>query len=215
VSLPPVPIYFCHFRDVSEMRIDSVKQDVWRDLPHAVLKDCATGQKPRLSTTARAFWTRHSLFIRFDCEDDSVVATMTRHDDPIYEEDVVEVFISETGNIETYKEFEQSPFNVRFDALVFNDLQGNVRLDKTWNAQDWRSNAITKGENRVYVWELPFSNFAGGTPEVGTVWRINFYRVDRGTAVNDDLYLAWSPTGEQNFHIPQRFGMVFFVNLLT
>ena len=43
-------------------------------------------------------------------------------------------------------------------------------------------------------------------PDHGDRWRANFYRIDR--AHDADEYSAWSPTGEIQFHMPNRFGYV-------
>ena len=209
MSDEPEPVYVCEARDFSGFPThDAV---IWRGLPRMELLQAVTGAKARLSTTVEAFWSAESLCFRFTCEDDHVVATMLHHDDPIYEEDVVEVFLSETGSLREYKEFEVSPTNVRFDAVIQNDLQGSVQIDLDWDALGWRTEVTGRGRRLDWtcVWEIPFVNFSCGTPAPGDQWRMNCYRIDRNARHGNEL-LAWSPTRVRNFHVPERFGSLRF-----
>lgn len=74
----------------------------------------------------------------------------------------------------------------------------------------------------------PGSDEAGGPPEVDDVWRVNFSRVEWPLRVVDGRYekdaeattgrphpednWVWSPQGEINMHIPQRWGRLWFVD---
>lgn len=211
--LPPLPIYNCQLQEQVVSRVED--EELWKEAKSIHLVDTQSGGSPSLMTTVRAFWTSTALLIRFDCEDDRIVATMTEHDDPIYNEDVVEVFISETCALDTYKEFELSPLNVQFDAIIHNDLHTQKTVNTSWNAEGWLTNVMPSNEDRKYwsyYWQIPFSNFRGGTPSLKDEWLINFYRIDRGEQESSDQYMAWSPTGAYNFHIPQRFGRIRFID---
>lgn len=59
---------------------------------------------------------------------------------------------------------------------------------------------------------IPFSEFitAENIPKKrGERWRVNLYRIDRPKDGRDE-YTAWSPTGEMNFHLPEKFGELIF-----
>lgn len=181
----------------------------WETLEAAPLKDTVDGSAPRLRTTVRACWSDGALHVRFEYEDDHVVATMTRRDDPLYEEDVVELFLDEEGAGRTYLEFEVSPTNVVFDAVITLGADRRPIGDTAWDAEGLTT---AVGENadgtRFAELHLPFVNFRR-PPEDGTVWRWNAYRID------DDRegvrhYSAWRPTGAVNFHVPERFGELRF-----
>ena len=58
-------------------------------LPPFVLAD---GSKPAIQqTVARVCYDEDALYVRFDCQDRDIWATSTQRDDPIYDEEVVEV----------------------------------------------------------------------------------------------------------------------------
>lgn len=207
------PAYSCLLREVGDTPLESLPEEVWGGLPEMVLVETASGKEPRQATKVRSFWSRErpSLFFRFEGADDHIVSTMTNHDDPIYDEDVVEVFLSESGSLQQYKEFELSPANVKFDAEIQNDLQGNIQVSTEWHAEDWKTVFYNDKESGTFLslWELPFHHFSGGIPEVGGEWLMNVYRIDRHPEHGDE-YSAWSPTGKINFHLPRTFGRLMF-----
>ncbi|NOV01205.1 carbohydrate-binding family 9-like protein [Paenibacillus planticolens] len=224
--------YECRFINAAEGHLP------WEEMAAGTLVEVVTGGKPRLETRFRACWTEDVLHVRFECEDDHVVATMERRDDPIYEEDVVEVFLDPIGTGRIYYEFELSPKGVEFDALIRNSLDGNKEVDVAWDAKGLTT-SVADGEAgwKHYELRIPFADLLaeGGeerelgrerelelgrmqelerermrVPRHGAEWGWNLYRIDDDMAGNRH-YWAWSPTGKVNFHIPQRFGTLVFV----
>ncbi|MBP1963615.1 carbohydrate-binding family 9-like protein [Paenibacillus aceris] len=189
----------------------------WDEIAAGTLVEVVTGGKPRLETRFRACWTADALHVRFDCEDDHVVATMEQRDDPIYEEDVVEVFLDIIGTGKVYYEFELSPRGVEFDALIHNRLNGHKEVDVAWDAKGLHT-AVSDGVDgwKHYELRIPFADLLVGreeerVPRHGVRWGWNLYRIDDDIEGNRH-YWAWSPTGKVNFHIPQRFGTLVFVS---
>ncbi|HZG83636.1 carbohydrate-binding family 9-like protein [Paenibacillus sp.] len=187
----------------------SSAEDRWDGLELMHLQDTVTGEAPRLETAVRAYWDSKALHIRFDCEDDYVAASMTSRDDPLYEEDVVEIFIDETGEGRRYLEFEVSPRNIVFDAIIHRDEAGGLQIDKEWNAEAMETQVFANENRRTYFISIPFEAFAE-RPQLGTVWRWNLYRIDDDPSGRRH-YSAWSPTGKVNFHMPARFGELVFI----
>ncbi|NRF90622.1 carbohydrate-binding family 9-like protein [Paenibacillus frigoriresistens] len=187
----------------------------WEEIIGNDLREVVTGEKPRLKTRFRACGTADALHIRFECEDDHVVATMERRDDPIYLEDVVEVFLDKTGTGEVYYEFEVSPRNVVFDALIHYN-GGDKEVDVAWDAKGFHTEVLDgAGGWKTYDLWIPFADLDWEqgeirTPHHGTEWRWNLYRIDDDFEGNRH-YWAWSPTGKVDFHMPHRFGTLVFV----
>ncbi|MBM4074419.1 MAG: hypothetical protein FJ267_02090, partial [Planctomycetes bacterium] len=72
-------------------------------------------------TQVRVCHTDLALFVRFDCEDRDIWGTMTNRDDPIYDQEVVEVFLAPGSNVPIdYFEFEVSPNGVLLDLTAHN-----------------------------------------------------------------------------------------------
>jgi hypothetical protein len=177
-------------------------------LPPIILSDAITGASPRLRTSVRAGFRDGRLVVRFDGKDDGAVATLTRRDDPLWTEDVFEVFLTPHHPPTVYFEIEINPLGALFDARVESpDLdRRTMRADPSWNLPGLSGRSRVRPGRWSAVLEIPLTPlFEGRAP--ATVWRANFFRVDRGQR---DEYSAWSPTGKDpaDFHAPARFGIL-------
>src|SRR4051794_23174583 len=65
----------------------------WRDLPAIAFLDIITGAMPSQETLVKLAWEADGLRVLFHASDTHVWATMTERDAPLYEEEVVEVFL--------------------------------------------------------------------------------------------------------------------------
>ena len=175
-------------------------------LPPLPLVDASDGSPPRLTTAVRVGTRAGALLVRFDGRDHGVLATMTKRDDPLWKEDVFEVFLSPEDPPTLYYEFEVNPLGALFDARI-ESLEGRretMRVDVSWNCPSLSARVRRREGLWSAVLKIPLSPMApGGAP----VWRANFYRIDRG---DPDEYSAWSPTlaNPPDFHRPDRFGFL-------
>jgi hypothetical protein len=176
---------------------------------------------PYQPTAFRACWTDTCLVLAFRCIDRDIWSTFTQRDEFLCAEEVVEAFLSPDGDLTRYCEFQISPRNVIFDALIHNpDLhRATMTIDTSWNCEGLETAVCICGtlERRTDVdlwWSaeiaIPFASLRRGRkPLSGDVWRCNFYRIDAGPPQE---FTAWSPTNETppNFHVPARFGQIVF-----
>jgi hypothetical protein len=121
----------------------------------------------------------------------------------LWDRDVVEAFIGADSAPAHYAEFEVAPTNERLDV--------DVRLpekDSSWNSQ---FQSAVKLDARAKVWicemRIPLSALSSEKPVAGTRWRLNLFRCDRANHAS----LAWRPTLQGTFHVPERFGALEFV----
>ena len=124
--------------------------------------DAVTGNPASFDTSVQAAWDEEYLYIRFLCEDKDIVATMVNRDDPLYEEEVVEVFIA-PENLNQYYEFNLSPRNVVFDSFITHDGKKH-QGDPSWDCPGLIHRVIRKENNgggEFGSWEgllaIPFS----------------------------------------------------------
>lgn len=194
---------------------------------HGVRLSRSDGAGPaRYQTTVQTAWDSNYLYVAFRCEDDAILATMERRDDPLYEQEVVEVFIA-PETLSSYFEFELSPRNVVFDAKVTHDgrtFHGDVAWDcggllsvvfrqsPGHEENLWQVDAGSFG-SWVGALAIPFEALDGSSPRPGDEWRVNFYRIKRAPVPE---FAAWSPTLAipPNFHVPSRFGVLRFAGRL-
>jgi hypothetical protein len=190
-------------------KVETISEEAWLDIPSVQLVETASGEQTNLQTIVKACWNSEFVYFRFECEDDHIVANYQWRDEPLYLEDVIEVFIDEVGDGRQYQEYEVSPHNVLFDAMVANDLAGTIIPDEKWNAAGIVTTVEKIGDkNYVYSIKIPTVNFSIPI-QAGLAWSVNFYRIDDDPQGNRH-YWAWSPTGKINFHIPSSFGRLIF-----
>ena len=93
----------------------------WETAQGVRLRLARTGGAPIQPTEARLLYDDQFLYAAFHCADRDAWGSFPNHDDPIYQEEVVEVFLDPAGRRRSYVELEVSPLNVVFDAYILND----------------------------------------------------------------------------------------------
>ena len=193
---------------------DPFDPHLWTAVPRLAPFTLADGSVPALQqTVVRACWDEAALYVRFDCEDRDAWGTLTRRDDPLWQEEVVELFLA-PGEEEprSYWEFEVSPKGVLFDARIENPTWSRADLvaDTAWDCPGiaWAAGPGQHDQDWWAVLALPWAGIAPAGP-LPRVWRANFYRVERprdGAAE----FSCWSPTlaTPPDFHRPWRFGVL-------
>lgn len=174
---------------------------------------------PVQSTIVRICWDKEALHVRFDCEDRDAWGTFRQRDEPLWQEEVVEVFLA-PGEADPlrYAEFEVSPLGVVFDARIHNptSMRKDMTADVAWDCPGlrWAAGRGDHRETRQDWWaelSIPWKSVAGA--DRPRLWRANFYRIDRprdGGDIADTEFSAWSPTLTRpaDFHKPERFGVL-------
>lgn len=154
-----------------------------------------------------------SLLVRFDCEDRDIWGTFTRRDDPLWQEEAVEVFVAPGGSDPArYFEFEVSPFGVLFDADVRNPASRREEMivDAGWDCPGvlWCARVDPVRQRWRAEIAIPWAALAPGRPRPG-LWRANFYRIERPRDGRAE-WSCWSTTrtNPSDFHKPERFGVL-------
>jgi Carbohydrate family 9 binding domain-like len=176
----------------------------------------------KYSTRFRALWGDEGLFLRFDAVDPNPWHTMTRRDDHLWEEEVVEIFLDPNRSGRDYYELEISPANVVCDVRMVApsphkqmdlawDLAGlvtrtQVHEDEAGKTTGWSAIAMLPWSG---LRALPSSRNVALPPRPGDRWRFNLFRIERpgGKAAPEDgaVEAAWSSPGEPSFHVPRAF----------
>jgi hypothetical protein len=177
--------------------------------------------EPQLPTEVKLCWDDAHLYLAFVAVDTDIWGTYRKRDDPVWEEEVVEAFLSSGGDVTKYFEFNFSPHNVVFDAKIEIPESGDrnfMQVDVDWNCRNLKSAVSVVGTlddhsdiDQKWTVEvaLPFSEIGRERrpPKDGERWRANFYRIDRA---GEGESSCWSPTLVPNFHLPGRFGELAF-----
>jgi hypothetical protein len=197
--------------DADLLRADDA---AWADVPAIDL-----GPSPWV-TRFRGVSTPAALLLRFDVYDDKPWHTMTRRDEHIWEEEVVEIFLDPDRTGLNYYELEINPVNVLCDLVVVKPWP-ELHSDPAWDFAGVETRVVPyRGEHAgpegwTATARLPWQGFralpsrAALPPQPGDKWRFNLYRIKRprGPARphDDVIHAAWSPTGGPSFHVPAAF----------
>jgi len=177
----------------------------WSAASRVFLADNVSGRPPVWGTEVRVGWHGEELLVLFICQDPDPSATMTKRDDPLWEEDVVEIFIDPFGDLDCYFEFEVNPLNTVLDVFI-RRLPGGLRKDFRWDCAGLRTATGLLAYGWVAGLAIPFASF--GECNLSQ-WRINFCRIERPKGRPRELS-AWSPSFAGTFHLPERFGLLTF-----
>lgn len=189
-----------------------------------VAETIAWGAEPYVARF-RAVWSDAALAFRFDVSDVGPWSTMTRRDDRLWEEEVVEIFLDPARRGEGYAEIEISPANVVCDLLVRTPWP-DLDADPAWHVEGletivspWRDSSAGP-DGWTAIGRVPWTGLRSIAPAVampprpGDVWRFNVYRIKRPGGAQrpnaDVRLLAWSPTGTPSFHVPAAFRDLIF-----
>ena len=182
------------------------------------LRRSSDASAPRLATTVCPWYDAEYLNVVFSAADDFVLATMQDRDDPIYNEDVVEVFVA-PERPETYFEIEVSPRGTLLDARIDSPdgIRRSMKADFGWKCEGLLAavRKVTEPDGAMTVETLiriPFRGLGLSEAPAGRVWLGNFFRIDRHPTAGDE-YSAWRPTMQDppDFHVAAAFGSMKFL----
>jgi hypothetical protein len=167
---------------------------------------------PRLGTRAAVYADSEYLNVVFAAEDDHVFATHLLHDAPLYEEDVVEIFIA-PDDPAVYYEVEVNPLGTTFDARITSPdgVRSTMNGDVSWTCEGLFAAVRRTRDSLEVVMRIPFESLGSKRPANGAEWRANLFRVDRHHEFGDE-YTAWQPTmrNPADFHVTAAFGTLRF-----
>lgn len=172
-------------------------------------------------TEFRALRTAEGLALRFHAVDDAPWHTLSERDDPIWNEEVVEIFIDPDGDGRNYVEVEISPANVLCDLQIF-AATPRLRSDIDWDFAGIATRVSSAGGDDgadagwIATATLPWEGFASLDdttvslpPATGDAWSFNVFRIKRPGGPDeperDAVYAPWSPTPTLSFHAPSAF----------
>jgi len=178
-------------------------------------------------TDFSALWSSDALFLRFDARDPSPWHTMTKRDEHLWEEEVVEAFLDLDRSGRDYAEIEISPANVVCDVRMERP-HPDKKYDLTWNMEGLETRVVPfqDGAGKTIGWtalaRLPWAGFRtlpsaakiAVPPRPGDKWRFNVFRVERPGGKERPLEgaveVAWSDPGSPSFHVPAAFRDLVF-----
>jgi len=174
------------------------------------------GAPAPFNTTAIVLYDDKFIYFSFRSEDENIWATMRERDQFLWEEEVVEVFLQADPSLRNYIELEVNPLGTMLDIYLL-DRRKNLPY-RSWNSANLRWAVRVEGTvdglggDRGWTCEiaLPLEDVATAPnrpPRPGDRWRMNLFRVESRPR---SAGAAWSPTMQNDFHVPSMFGEIIF-----
>ncbi len=219
----PLPRYDI-FRAAGRITIDGkLDEPAWRQAPPAGdfhFNWWKEGEKEQ--TVAKILWDDNYLYVGYYCHDKHIAAEVTERHGPVSLDDAVEIFLSPNpAKSRNYYGYEMNAIGTMLNFIRADWYQGPF----FWEAEGVRLRTSVSGVAVKHDtpgdthWTLevaiPLKHFerdaAHTPPHDGDIWRLNLNRAGGKT---NPQYSTWSPVTSQrpNFHMPEYFGSVRFVN---
>jgi len=183
------------------------------------------GSDVKGATHARLLWDDANLYAFIEVEDTDVYSQYKAQDDPLWKEDVVELFIDADRNRRGYVELQVNPRNAHFDAwfpatraqanhpewtstmksavVVHGTLDERDDEDKGWDVEIAIPLADVKGMDGAMQVAIP--------PAVGDRWRLNVVRVEKPRS-GALAASSWNAIPLADFHALGRMLTVVFAD---
>jgi hypothetical protein len=247
VNLEPMPLftpprqYTTPFANLAPVIDGHLNDPAWQSAPWSDAFVDIEGNKqpvPALGTRMKMVWNDTCLFIAAELQEPQVWATLRQPDEVVFYDNDFEVFIDPDNNTHQYYEIEVNALNTIFDLFLAKPYRNNGQAMIHWNVEHFRSavqvqgtlnNPLDKDKGWTVEMAIPFRSVSLGNspqiPQEGTLWRINFSRVEWDTEVKEGKYLkktgangrhlpehnwVWSPQGLVDMHYPERWGYLKF-----
>ena len=223
----PSPLgYTCHFTRVAPHIDGKLDDRVWAQAPWTsdfVDIEGAAKPRPRFRTRVKMLWDHRYLYIAAELTEPDVKATLTEHDSVIFHDNDFEVFLKPLPETPSYYEFEMNALNTGWDLFLPKPYRMGGLADNSWDIRGLQTAVSVGGtlnnsadKDRGWTLEIayPLDAFRSRQdvppPRAGTVWRINFSRVEWTAGQPKEDNWVWSPQGIVDMHLPERWGFLHF-----
>jgi hypothetical protein len=212
------------FRTAGRIVIDGkVDEPAWKQAPSVGdfhFNWWTAGEKEQ--TIAKLLWDDEYLYASYYCHDKHIAAEVVEHRGPVSRDDSVEIFLSPNpAKLRNYYGFEMNVIGTTLNHLRADWYTGPRYWDpegvqlRTSLPEGRVKQDAPEDDHWILEIAIPLKTFekdaAHTPPHEGDVWRLNLNRAGGKTNAQ---YSTWSPvtTPKPNFHVPEQFGEVRFVN---
>jgi hypothetical protein len=226
-DVPTAPLSYDCYRATMPIRIDGKLDDpAWAKAEWTsdfVDIEGTAKPAPRFRTRVKMLWDDKYLYIAAELQEPNVNATLLKHDSVIFHDNDFEVFIKPLPQTKSYFEFEMNALNTGWDLFLNKPYNENGEPDNSWDIVNLKTAVAVQGtlnnpKDTDQGWTIeiayPLNAFDSRQhvprPHDGTVWRINFSRVEWKPGQPKEDNWVWSPQGVIDMHVPARWGYLHF-----
>jgi len=197
-----------------------------------------SAKRPKLETKVKMLWDSSYLYVFAYLSEPNIWATLENHDDIVYRDNDIEVFIDPDGDAHNYMEIEVNALNTVLDLMMVKPYRNGGPLVMDWNPAKLQTavhlnGTLNNSSDSDSSWNvemaIPMSSLCFNKPKSwpapGDYWRINFSRVHYDLVKSADGYekakgkngkplpeynWVWTAQGQINMHMPEQWGYLLF-----
>ncbi|MCC6289699.1 MAG: carbohydrate-binding family 9-like protein [Chitinophagaceae bacterium] len=239
------PRHYTVLRTTTPIQVDGKDNEPdWQLAPWTEdFSDITTGaavEEPRRAR-CKMLWNKESLYVYAEFREQDIWASLTKQDERVFQDNAFEIFINPDGSAFNYFEFQINALAAVWDLFMPRPYRNGGRALSSWDIHGLQkavriggtlNNAADKDSCWSVELAIPFAalDIKDNTISAGTIWRMNFSRVQWQLDVDDGIYKrqtnkftskllperysVWSPQGIVNLHYPERWGYVLFADSL-
>ena len=174
----------------------------------------------RAETQARMLWDDQCLYAEFLARDKDLLAKYTKRDDPLWNEDVVEMFLKPSAK-PPYYEFEVNPLGtVMALEIPDRDKKGTLAEMSQWETGIRSAVQVggtineSKDRDDFYrvIMAIPWKNLkvvGGKPPAEGELWKFTICRYDYSKDLQPEEQTS-APLTDQSFHHHEDYSTLKF-----
>lgn len=218
------PLYHCRYTDEAPVIDGNLNDEVWkRATAIRQLTDICgeTKPKPSLPTEIRMLWDNTNLYVAARLTEPYIRATLNKRDDIVWHENDFEVFLDPDGDGINYFEIEINALGTLLDLQMSHPYRSGGHFFSAWDCPGLKSavkvhGSLNDSTDTDTCWTLEMAiphralavDFDDALKQ-GSLWRMNFSRVEWLKDGGPEENWVWAPTGEINIHMPERWAYVF------
>ena len=245
-KLLEVPLQYSVLKTSDKIFIDGKDDEKdWSKAPWTELfSDIENGiQTNTKHAHCKMLWDDDFLYLFARLEESNLWASLTQNDTQIFQDNAFEIFINPDGSNFNYFEFQINANGTVWDLFIPKPYRNGGKNLTSWNINGLKkavqlNGTLNNPSDTDKDWSvelaIPFKSIrmsGSKPPEIGTIWRMNFSRVQwdldtlngeyfrRKNTISGKLlpehYTVWSPQGIINLHYPERLGYVLFSDKLS
>ena len=212
---------------VENLNVDGdARKLAWEKTEGLILRDAMNGGEIKENQAkVKTLWSDEGLFVLWVADDEHIWGTYRKDDEPIYNEEVVEIFIAAGAKVpKKYFEFQFSPHGVKFDAKISNPTGSRhdegFRVDVGWSCNGLKFAQKIDAKRKTQDFQvgrwiteafIPWRSIGAKGVGAGSILRANLFRIDGYP--KQESFQAWIPTLKDppDFHMPEKFGYIKLV----
>jgi hypothetical protein len=195
------------------------------------------GQADPYKTRYKLLWDDNYMYVYVKMHETDIWAKLKEHDQVIFQDNALEIFMDPDGDAHQYMEFQINAFEAVWDLMLTKPYRNGGQSVSGWDIKGLKKSVLIDGtlndpsdKDKSWAIELAFPlsalNLGGRKPNMAnTRWRMNFSRVQHEMEVKNGVYeykkdakgrplqpayYVWTPQGLISLHYPERFGYVTF-----